>query len=69
MHNNDTDTRRAGPPKTLEELGCSGASVARKAPDPDAVLREALRAEAPAQGLWKRTLQWVVAGGVTALLA
>ena len=49
--------------------GGVGAGGAAKPPDPDAVLREALRAEAPAQGLWKRTLQWVVAAGLTVLLA
>ena len=72
----DTDTRQAAP-KTLEELGYSGgvgaggfgSGSASKPPDPDAVLRQALRAEAPAQGLWKRTLQWVVAAGLTVLLA
>ncbi|MEI6725851.1 MAG: hypothetical protein WCN81_06485, partial [Actinomycetes bacterium] len=49
--------------------GGVGAGGAAKPPDPDAVLREALQAEAPAQGLWKRTLQWVVAAGLTVLLA
>jgi len=64
----DEHTRQsAAPARSLEELGYSGAG--RKAPDPDAVLRQALRAEAPAQGLWTRTLQWIVAAGITVLLA
>ena len=67
MDTHDTDTRRAAPPTTLEELGYSGAAT--KPPDPDAVLRQALRAEAPEQGLWTRTLQWVVAACLTVLLA
>ena len=84
MDTRETEIRPGAPPKSLEELGYSGgggraaapgtqvgaaAGGAAKPPDPDAVLQQALGAEAPAQGLWKRTLQWVVAGGITVLLA
>lgn len=82
METHDAETRDATPPKSLEELGSSGgggrrgvgdspvvAGAASKTPDPDAVLRQALRAEVRAQGLWARTLQWVVAAAFTVLLA
>jgi hypothetical protein len=84
METHDTSARPSAPLKALKEPGYSGgggrpkapdgrtgaaAGVAAKPPDPDAVLRQALVAEAPAQGLWKRSLQWVVAAGITVLLA
>jgi hypothetical protein len=83
METHDTDTPHATPPKALEQLGYSGgdaraggarpggvpAGGATKPADPDALLREALRTGGPARDLWASTLQWVVAAGVTLLLA